>query len=170
MNGSNTHMLPLKSSSSHKTKISNIEDETESEGEYDEKNEGLEDYSDSSDNEEEVEEELEEEEVEEDPIEISQQIIKLEELEEEQFIVVSKSGCHFVAKIETKKTDLITVNILKQDMVAKDIFKDSSNLENKCYTLSIKNVIMILPRPTQIESGTHRKFIQYLFDGPINLN
>ena len=172
LNGSNTHMLPLKSSSSHKTKISNIEDETESEGDYDEQDEGLEDYSDGSDNEEELEEEFEEEEVEEDPIEISQQIIEFEELEEGQYIVGSNScGGHFVAKIETKKTDSITVNILKQDTAAKDIFKDSTDRQNKGHTIPINNVMMILPWPTLIQSsGKYRNYMQYLFHGPINLN
>ena len=132
----------------------------------------MEDYSDGSDNEEELEEELEDEEVEEDPIEISQQIIEFEELEEGQYIVGSNScGGHFVAKIETKKTDSITVNILKQDTAAKDIFKDSTDRQNKGRTIPINNVIMILPWPTLIQSsGKYRNYMQYLFHGPINLN
>ena len=171
LNGSNTHMLPLNSSSSHKNKKSKIEDETESEGEYDGQDEGLEDYSDGSENEEELEEELEEEEVEEDPIEISQQIIEFEELEGQYIVGSNSCGGHFVAKIETKKTDSITVNILKQDTAAKDIFKDSTDPQNKCRTIPINNVIMILPWPTLIQSGgKYRNYMQYLCQGPINLN
>ena len=113
------------------------------------------------------EEDMEEEEVEEEPLEISRQLIEFEDLEENQFIVGLNHNGHFVAIIKVKNIDSITVDILKQDLQTKDLFKSSNESGYKQQLLPVNNIVMILPDPTPINQS-HR-YDSYLFDLPINL-
>ena len=141
-----------------------IQSESGCEGvEEEDQDEDLETDSDGDDS----EEDMEEEEVEEEPLEISRQLIEFEDLEENQFIVGLNHNGHFVAIIKVKNIDSITVDILKQDLQTKDLFKSSNESGYKQQLLPVNNIVMILPDPTPINQS-HR-YDSYLFDLPINL-
>ena len=120
---------------------SNDETDEEEEKEEEEEEEGGQDeYLEDGDYESDIDDQ-------EDPLIISQQEIQLENLEEGQFIIGTKSCGKFVAIIKDKNVDSIKVNILNQEEFSMDVFRTSNEKEYNGYILDLQNIIMILPEP-----------------------